>query len=189
MHVVFRTSTILGISISIKYSISLRVSLELECRVSLFSATTCYFCPLWLWSAYLCRVLPGQYRSTAGSTAQKLFMHSGCLSCFPYKAKLDLLTVWSQNRDVPVVHRLNLRFVSKGEMIFAETMVMTFFIFFLLDFFEQCVFFVPCSPPDKSSLCVSHCTPSHQTITMCSPFQDLISPIANLPVRYVWPPE
>ena len=69
--------------------------------------------------------------------------------------------------------------------ISVRTMLMTFFIFFcwiFCRFFEQCVFFVPCSPPDKSSLCVSHCIPSHQTITMCSPFQDLPSPIANLPV-------
>ncbi len=57
--------------------------------------------------------------------------------------------------------------------ISAETMVMTFSIFFLLE----------------SSLCVSHCIPSHQTINMCSPFQDLSSPIANLPVRHVCPPK
>ena len=42
---------------------------------------------------YLCRVLPGQYRSTAGSTAKKLILHSGCLSCFLYMTELDLLTV------------------------------------------------------------------------------------------------
>ncbi len=42
---------------------------------------------------YLCVVLPGQYRSTAGSTAQKLILHSGCLPCFLYKTELDPLTV------------------------------------------------------------------------------------------------
>ncbi len=39
--------------------------------------------------AHLCAVLPGQYRSTAGSTAQKLILHSGCLLCFLYKTELD----------------------------------------------------------------------------------------------------
>ncbi len=43
--------------------------------------------------AHLCAVLPGQYRSTAGSTAKKLILHSGCLSCFLYMTKIDLLTV------------------------------------------------------------------------------------------------
>ena len=75
--------------------------------------------------------------------------------------------------------------------ISVRTMLMTFFIFFFCwifcRFFEQCVFFVPCSPPDKSSLCVSHCIPSHQTITICSPFEDLPSPIANFSVRHICP--
>ena len=81
---------------------------------------------------------------------------------------------------------------SEDGSIPVRTMLMTFFVFFFCwifcRFFEQCVFFVPCSPPDKSSLCVSHCIPSHQTITICSPFEDLPSPIANLPVRNVCPP-
>ena len=95
-------------------------------------------------ASYLCRVLPGQYRSTAGSTGQKLIVHSGCLSCFLYKAKLDLLTVWSQNRDVPTVQRLTLRFVSKGEMgRFPRTPWRWLFpFFFFAGFFAgQIVFF------------------------------------------------
>ena len=67
-------------------------------------------------AAHLCAVLPGQYRSTAGSTAQKLILHSGCWSCFLYMTELDPLTVWSQNRDALVVQRLTLRSVSKGEL-------------------------------------------------------------------------
>jgi hypothetical protein len=43
--------------------------------------------------AHLCAVLPGQYRSTAGSTAKKLILHSGCWSWFLYMTELDLLTV------------------------------------------------------------------------------------------------
>jgi hypothetical protein len=67
-------------------------------------------------NGYLCRVLPGQYRSTAGSTAKKLILHSGCLSCFLHNTKLDPLTERSQNPDALVVQRLTLGSVSKVEL-------------------------------------------------------------------------
>ncbi len=95
-------------------------------------------------NAHLCAVLPGQYRSTAGSTAQKLILHSGCLSCFLYKTELELLTVWSQNRDALVVQRLTLRSVSKVELgrFPWGPCWWLFSFYFLLDFLPDKSFFL-----------------------------------------------
>ncbi len=107
-------------------------------KVCLLYSGNCLYKDRFVFScvAHLCAVLPGKYRSTAGSTAQKLILHSGCLPCFLYiyKTELDPLTVWSQNRDVLVDQRLTLRSVSKGQRgagsISVRTMLMTFFLFF-----------------------------------------------------------